>query len=233
MVLSESLALLSLVWLLTVTAASLADALRPDVGHFIALSIAAGAVLWFRPATWPWIDTRASALAFSWIAGFSGYAALLYLIVVLGLSIGLEPQPASVAGPPSAWQVAKWLIVAPVLEELLYRERLYSALRPYVGSAMAVATSSLAFALPHPGVWGLLGALVVGGTLSGIYVISGSILLCIGFHVGLNAASLSGGLSVGHQDGMLALGAAVAAVALFAAIRSARRRSDRKGLVHA
>ena len=79
--------------------------------------------------------------------------------------------------------------LGPVVEELLYRERLLEALRG-VGVGFAVASTSLLSALSHPEPWGRLAALVLGVGLGLVRFRSRSTAACIGHHAGLNAAAL-------------------------------------------
>lgn len=127
-------------------------------------------------------------------AGFVGLPAWVALIAFGGFGIGLAParSVAAGAGEPADWLVA--VVVAPVLEELLYRERLLAVLWPRLGSLAAIACSSAAFALPHLRPWGLLGAGIVGAGLGTLYSACGSIALCIGLHAGLNTAAIVCGL---------------------------------------
>jgi membrane protease YdiL (CAAX protease family) len=113
---------------------------------------------------------------------------------VAGLALGLVPvgaaQPAS--GGPALWIAT--ILIAPVFEEVLYRERLLSALRPLMGSGFAIAATSVLFAIPHLDPWRVLGTLLVGLMLGSAMTASGSLALCIGLHMGLNLAGWACGV---------------------------------------
>jgi membrane protease YdiL (CAAX protease family) len=121
-------------------------------------------------------------------AGYCSFSAWVVLVSWVGLGIGLEARAAT--GRPSFSIGLASLVLAPVLEELLYRERLLPALRERLGAPLAVALSSLLFALPHLESWSLLGTFLVGLALGPVYLASGSVGLCIGLHAGLNLAAL-------------------------------------------
>jgi membrane protease YdiL (CAAX protease family) len=84
--------------------------------------------------------------------------------------------------------------LAPVFEELLYRERLLLALRTRTGALLAVTISSLLFALPHLEPWSVLTTSLVGLALGALMLASGSVALCIGLHAGLNLAAIVCGI---------------------------------------
>ena len=84
-------------------------------------------------------------------------------------------------------------MLAPVFEELLYRERLLAALAPRVGAPAAVFATSALFALPHLEPWHVVGTFFVGLGLGTVMRLGGSVGLCIAIHAGLNLASLVGG----------------------------------------
>ena len=129
-------------------------------------------------------------------AGASGFAALpawLALVAALGGAVGLAPARAGVGAPDASAWLAN-VALAPVLEELLYRERLLPALRARVGAPAALALSSAAFAAPHLEPWSMLTTGCVGLALGGVFLATGRVEPCIAGHAGLNAAALACGL---------------------------------------
>ena len=96
--------------------------------------------------------------------------------------------------PDDPLLLAAVLGLAPVFEELLYRERLLLALRTRVGAGLAVAISSLLFALPHLEPWSVLATSLVGLVLGALMLVGGSVALCIGLHAGLNLAAVVCGI---------------------------------------
>ena len=127
-------------------------------------------------------------------AGFASYPAWAGLITVVGLPLGLpfrDPTPPG-AGSPALWVAA--LVLAPIFEELLYRERLLPALRRRIGALPAVVATSALFALPHLEAWNVLGTSLVGLMLGTVFLATESVALCIALHAGLNLACLACGV---------------------------------------
>ena len=127
-------------------------------------------------------------------AGFTSYPAWAALITVAGLELGL---PYRAATPPGAGSPALWvatLVLAPLFEELLYRERLLPALRRRIGALPAVVATSALFALPHLEAWNVLGTSLVGLMLGTVFLATESVALCIALHAGLNLACLACGV---------------------------------------
>lgn len=125
------------------------------------------------------------------IAGWATYPVWVLLIVKLGLALGLSPRERVDPSALSLVSIVSALALAPVFEELLYRERLLLALRERAGPSVAIAVTSLLFALPHVEGWSVLGTFLVGLALGVTRVVAGSISLCIGIHAGLNLASVA------------------------------------------
>jgi membrane protease YdiL (CAAX protease family) len=124
------------------------------------------------------------------VAGFASFPAWLAVIGAVGVALKLEPVAAtsSGSGGPMLW--AANLLLAPVFEEILYRERLLSALRPVIGTSAAIGLTSALFALPHVEPWNVLGTLLVGLALGAAMWACRSLALCVGLHMGLNLAAL-------------------------------------------
>jgi membrane protease YdiL (CAAX protease family) len=124
------------------------------------------------------------------VAGYVSFPAWVTVIAVVGTRLNLDPMDAttSSAGGPVLW--ATTLLLAPVFEEVLYRERLLSALRPVIGASAAIAVTSVLFALPHVEPWSVLGTLMVGLALGTAMWAFRSLALCTGLHMGLNLAVL-------------------------------------------
>src|SRR5262245_59165875 len=143
-------------------------------------------------------------------AGASGFAALpawLALVAALGGAVGLAPARAGVGAPDASAWLAN-VALAPVLEELLYRERLLPALRARVGAPAALALSSAAFAAPHLEPWSVL-------TTGCVFLATGGVEPCIAGPAGLNAAALACGLPP-ERAALPPLAAACVASALLA-----------------
>jgi len=126
-------------------------------------------------------------------AGYASYPAWVATIYLIGEALGL-----GAASFPAPWSSgALWaaaILLAPVWEELLYREWMLGALRRAWGVVPAVVLSSAAFALPHAfggGPWALLGTFLVGLALAGVALVGRWIWLCVAIHAGLNLGALA------------------------------------------
>lgn len=112
-----------------------------------------------------------------------------WLVVLRGVfdGIGLDVYvPTSPAGT-ARWVAA--ITLAPVFEELLYREHLLEALRSRIGTPPAVVVTSVLFSLPHLAQPAVVATLLVGLVLGGARVALGSVAPCVGVHAGLNLAA--------------------------------------------
>jgi len=130
-----------------------------------------------------------AGLAAGFLAGVIGYKALQWIVVPIGLGLGLEPAPVlatSRAVPEPGWALAS-LVLGPVFEEWLYRGRLLPALQPRLGWPRASLLSALLFALPHREPWTVLSCVVVGLLLAAVYRNARCVWLCVAIHAGLNA----------------------------------------------
>ena len=167
----------------------------------------------------------AALVALAALAGFASYPAWIPLIGAIGAALGLRPVPPP-PRPEDPLLLIAMLGLAPVFEELLYRERLLLALRTRTGAGLAVAISSLLFALPHLEAWSVLATSLVGFVLGTLMLAGGSVALCIGLHAGLNLAAIVCGIPPARLalPGMLSLlsGVGILAVGLFAARRGHR-----------
>ncbi|MEN8162476.1 MAG: CPBP family intramembrane glutamic endopeptidase, partial [Myxococcota bacterium] len=167
-------------------------------------------LVWMRPARTRAplrVDGPAALLATA--AGFVALPAWLAGVWTLGLAFGLPVPVASGAGAaPSVVWLAQ-IALAPIFEELLYRERLLPALRWRLGGPPALVLSSALFALPHLDAWTMLATFCVGLFLGAVQLAGRRVALCIGYHAGANAAALVSGL----PPERLALDPASAAVA--------------------
>lgn len=152
------------------------------------------------------------------VAGLATYRSWLVATWWSGSALGLGRIAAA---PWSAGFVETvcFVGVAPVLEELLYRERLLEALRGRWCAAVAVPLSAAAFAAPHVQPWQVLATFGVGVLLGALWCATRALSLCVGYHAGLNLdAALSAELvgtplvSLGADTGvgvaLLALGIA-------------------------
>lgn len=135
------------------------------------------------------------------IGGAVGYA-LLVIVGIYILSLGLEPvlHAGEEQGltpdewePDRAWGfAANFLVVAlvaPVVEELMFRGAGYSLLLPF-GAAVAILGSGIAFGLVHGLVYGLVILAAFGIGLAWLRRRTGSIYPCIAVHALFNAVAM-------------------------------------------
>jgi len=95
----------------------------------------------------------------------------------------------------------------PVVEELLYRERIWDALGAVPLLIRGLVTSAL-FALPHVEAWSVLGTFLVGAGLALTRAASRSLGFCVALHAGLNLGGLIGPTALGIVGPAIAGGAA-------------------------
>jgi membrane protease YdiL (CAAX protease family) len=191
--------LLACVWCLLLLGAAL-DA--PLAATYLACT---ALLAWARPGSRAREAPLANALCFA--SGFAALPAWLAAIALAGRALGLAPPRSSPApGPADALALA---LLAPFLEEWLYRERLLPALRGRLGAPLALVIASAAFAAPHLAPWSVLASFAVGLALGALFLATGRAGPCVAAHAGLNAAALVCGL----PPARLALAPAAAALA--------------------
>lgn len=164
------------------------------------------------------------------IAGYTGYPAWVACIGTLGLALGLAPRSPVAPGAGSLAMLVATVALAPIFEELLYRDRLLLALRARAGVPLAVVLTSLLFALPHLEAWSILGAFLVGIALGTARVFGNSITFCIAIHAGLNLASLTNGSPPQRWSLDPAWSAACGAFAGSVGVWILRERSHARGI---
>jgi membrane protease YdiL (CAAX protease family) len=220
---SPALMLVLAAWSLLATQAWLAQPLGRGGAVLLSFAAVTALVIATRRRDGDRAPGRAAALvALGALASFASFPVWIPLIGVAGVAIGLPP-----ATPPPRPEDPLLLLailgLAPVFEELLYRERLLLALRSRLGVGFALPISSLLFALPHLEAWSVLATSLVGLALGALMLASGSVALCIGVHAGLNLAAVVCGIPpfrlVLPAALALSFGAAILAVGLLAARR--------------
>ena len=182
------------IWTLLAAGAVAREWVGPSYGVLLSFGIATVLMLWARrprgraaARVWPMTPL---ALA----AGYLLLPACVFGIAMIGIAFGLEPRPRTHhTGDVTA--LLSTLVLAPVFEELLYRERLLPQLRRAVGAVPALVLTSLLFALPHVEGWALLGTFLIGLLLGTVMLAGGSVALCIALHMGLNAAIVASDLA--------------------------------------
>ena len=118
-------------------------------------------------------------------AGWALMPGLAQAVLQVGDVLGL-PGPVPVTGVRGPALLVATALLAPVFEEIVYREALLPALSARFGHLMGIVLSSAAFALPHATPWSMLGSFVAGLLLGAVMSASRSTPLCIGLHAGFN-----------------------------------------------
>jgi membrane protease YdiL (CAAX protease family) len=163
------------------------------------------------------------------LAGFASFPVWIGAVGALGGALGLpvlRPPPR----PENPLVLFSLLALAPVYEEMIYRERVLPALRDRLGPSIALLLSSLLFALPHLEPWALLTTGLVGLALGALMLAGDSVALCIGVHAGLNLGAVLCGIPPTRYTLSPLLALACSVLLGVAALRLARgRRSVRIG----
>jgi membrane protease YdiL (CAAX protease family) len=217
--------LLATVWCLLLLGGVLAPRLGREAALIVGYAACAGLLLAVRPRA-----RAAGSLAGAGLAAAAGFAALpawLALLWLIGQQLGLPhlPRTSAAAAGASAWLAH--VVLAPLFEELLYRERVLPALRARIGAPLALVLSSALFAAPHLETWSVLATFLVGLALGCVFLATRRVELCTAYHAGLNAAVLVCGLppdraALAPLDSMLAGGMLLALACWWTRGRAAR-----------
>lgn len=205
------------------------DRVPVERGVLLAFALCTALVWGARPGSCRARARRGRALAAFALAlgaGLASYPAWIALFLALSRAAGVSPPPSSAPGSGSAEAWIASAALAPVFEELLYRERLRLALRPRLGPvATAFATSAL-FAIPHLHL--APAAFAVGLALAAVAERARAIAPCIGLHAGLNLSVVACGLPPTRLALAPLGGAAIGGALLLTAVRISRRAQREK-----
>jgi membrane protease YdiL (CAAX protease family) len=111
-----------------------------------------------------------------------GLVLLMALAVVLMPLLSVLPQRA-VEVPTGVWAVVTLIFVAPVLEELLFRAKVFSVMRYTCSPTLAAMVSAAIFAAMHGQVGVAIEAFCAGMIFSYAYILTGSIFAPIILHI--------------------------------------------------
>lgn len=103
---------------------------------------------------------------------------------ILGITM-INPVENLVMNSGMIVNIAIVVIIAPIIEELLFRKVLLDRIRGY-GEGTAVLISGLTFALFHGNLFQVLYAFLLGCVFAYIYLKTNQIKYCIGFHMVIN-----------------------------------------------
>jgi membrane protease YdiL (CAAX protease family) len=220
---AAAVALMLAVWSLLLAGSLLDPLLGTGASVFVTFLLATALVLATRTAGRPSSMRRAGGLlAMGGLIGFASYPAWAVLILWTGTQIGL-PHAEALEAPRAPLLLVSTLVLAPVFEELLYRERLLAALTPLAGPPLAVLLTSGLFALPHVDSWSVLTTLLVGLVLGVAAHRGRSVAPCIGVHMGLNLAAVLCGVPPSRLSLSLPAAALLGFGGLCLLVRFARR----------
>jgi membrane protease YdiL (CAAX protease family) len=121
------------------------------------------------------------------LVGVASWPGWLLVLGAVFETLGLASPTRSIALGPAGW--AATLVLAPLFEELLYRERLFAALQPRIGTLLSIGVTSVLFALPHVELVAIVATAHVGLVLGAVRVALGSVAPCVGLHAGLNVGA--------------------------------------------
>lgn len=182
MVVNGAISALSILWLAVLLRGSSSnlsavglkwDAVAKDLLH--------GFVAYVSMLPWIWLTSVLSMLISKWLFGrlsepahpvaqvmmFTSSRALIITVFLMGV------------------------LIAPMIEELIFRGALYGALRWRIGILPSAILSSLLFALLHPqSIVGVPPLFIIGVSLSLLYEVRRSIIGCIFAHALINFVSL-------------------------------------------
>jgi membrane protease YdiL (CAAX protease family) len=185
------------------------EAARIAGGRWAFLLMTAAVTLWWsRRWSWSWADwVGASAGSLGWVLrlGFWLGLALAWpqqMTVWLnagwcewkGWPVAMNPLLAWLLRAVNPWEIS-WIVllicvVAPLVEELIYRRVLWSGLRVKVSAFHATWISALLFSLRHGAVDSFLPHFLAGLVFAQIWSRTGSLLSCIVAHGTVNAVTV-------------------------------------------
>ena len=96
----------------------------------------------------------------------------------------------TIGNGPTIWFIISAVIVAPIVEELVFRSLIISSLLPGLGHIISVLVSSLIFGAIHSGPVWIAYAFVLGSILACVFLRTGSVYSSIALHFGFNLMNL-------------------------------------------
>jgi membrane protease YdiL (CAAX protease family) len=121
------------------------------------------------------------------------FGTLALLVGVIGPLAALIPMPESFeramlarAGQTGAFAFLLFVVIAPLLEELIFRGVILDGLLRRYGPLTAILVSSVIFGLAHLNPWQFVTAFVLGCFMGWVYLRSGSLAGCVLIHMSAN-----------------------------------------------
>lgn len=121
-------------------------------------------------------------------SGFDPVALLWGIILIVALSIVLAPlmrllPETNRSVPTGLFTMLCVVVVAPIFEEILFRDRVFSVLRSTLSPWSAAVVSALIFGAMHGNLVVAIEAFCVGIVLSYLYILKGSLFAPILLHI--------------------------------------------------
>lgn len=165
------------------------DPLRATViGNLIVLALA-GVYYWDRIKP----SNRVAKLSVKEVLVYACFSVVIWIaiqsMVIFLIDIGVRP-PADVEADLMPVFVVLAVIVAPILEEVLFRGVFYHHLREQWGVSIGLILSVLLFALLHLNVHQFSAAVLGGLFFTVVYEKTRRVSLCIGLHMLMNGLSI-------------------------------------------
>ncbi|MFA4030264.1 MAG: hypothetical protein GDYSWBUE_001906 [Candidatus Fervidibacterota bacterium] len=182
MIANEAISALSILWLAMLLYARSSNmsavGLKVDA---IAKDLLHGFITYISMLPWVWLASALSMLISKWLFGRLSEPAHPIAQVMMFASSKAFIITVFLTG----------VLAAPVIEELIFRGALYSALRQRMGVLSGAVLSSLLFAILHPqSIVGVPPLFIVGIALSLLYELRRSVIGCIFAHALINFFSL-------------------------------------------
>ncbi|TCR61722.1 CPBP family intramembrane glutamic endopeptidase [Bosea sp. BK604] len=172
-----------------------------EAAFFLSVGVTTFAITWAagdrpfrRSLALAWPQDRRIAIWFG--AALAAVLAVEAAVALSGLLGSLEEMKAMSSSERSALGLANAVLLAPVVEELLFRGQLFTTLRRHLAVLPALAVTTIAFGLLHleNGLLHVVSVLPAGAFLGYARELSGGIGLPILLHACMNAAVILAGL---------------------------------------
>ena len=153
-------------------------------------------------------EPKASALALCFAIGISLNFTASYIISLLPEKL-LESYGEATEGLSDGhivWYILAVVIMAPIVEELVFRSMMISRFSTAVGNTVAIIFSSIIFGAVHGHIVWSLYAFAIGLLFGVIFTRSRSVLASIAAHIGFNIVSITSRLNGLSEQGAQMLG---------------------------
>ena len=131
-----------------------------------------------------WISGLCVAFTFMTVGNSVAQLIIGFLEMGLGRSI-VNPVAASSEGVPFVVNLVSYVLIIPILEELVFRKLICDRLLP-LGEGYAVIISALRFGLVHGNLYQFFYAFLTGVLFSAVYVRTGRIRYTVFYHMIIN-----------------------------------------------